>query len=159
MKSRQVKLGVVLGKTYRVSYSPKRRTRIGKLNQRFHPRQNAAQFFSAVFQTFASRCFRHVKHAQALVLLQQLVLGADLLLQRGQLLLLLRRTAVDPGHVGYLLPGFLDLRFQLRQFLVDILAVPIHAWRQRRDNTGITFSALWESFDRWNRVLATVSFG
>lgn len=90
-----------------------------------------APLIATVLQTFSSRCFRHVKHAQGLVLLQQLVLGADLLLQRGQLLLLLRRTAVDPGHVGYLLPGLLDLRLKLGQFLVDILAVPVHAWRQR----------------------------
>lgn len=82
---------------------------------------------SAVIQSSLSRCFGHVKHAHAFVFLQQLVLGADLLPQRGQLLLLLRRAAVYPGHVGYLLPSFLDLRLQLGQLLVDILAVFVHA--------------------------------
>lgn len=83
-----------------------------------------------VLQSLRSRCFWHVKHAQAFVLLQQLVLGADLLPQRRQLLLLLRRTAIYPRHVGYLFPGLLDLRLQLGQLLVDVLAVLVHALRQ-----------------------------
>lgn len=56
-----------------------------------------------------SRCFWHVKHAQTFIFLQQLVLGANLFPQRGQLLLLLQRTAVYPRHVGDLLSSLLDL--------------------------------------------------
>lgn len=68
-----------------------------------------------------------LEHAEALVLLQKLVLGLDLLLEDMQLLLLLLRTQVDARHGADDLPHLLELGFESAQVLVDVWAVLVHA--------------------------------
>lgn len=71
--------------------------------------------------------FGDVEHAQALVFLQKLVLGLDLLSEHAQFALLQRETHVDPRQARNLLPSLLDLRLQLVQLLMDVWAVSVHA--------------------------------
>ncbi len=71
--------------------------------------------------------FGDVKHTQALVFLQKLVLGPDLLSEHAQSALLQRGTHVDARHRRDLLSNLLDLRLQLVQLLVDVGAVFVHA--------------------------------
>ena len=68
-----------------------------------------------------------LEHAEALVLLQKLVLGPDLLPEAVQLLLLLLRAQVDARHGADDLPHLLELGFESVQVLVDIWAVLVHA--------------------------------
>lgn len=68
-----------------------------------------------------------LKHAEALVLLQQLILGPDLLSEAVQLLLLLLGAHVDAGHGADELPKLLELCFEGIQVLVEIRAVLVHA--------------------------------
>lgn len=68
-----------------------------------------------------------LKHAEALVLLQKLILGPDLLPEAVKLLLLLLRTHVDARHGAYELPHLLELCFESIQVLVEIWAVLVHA--------------------------------
>lgn len=72
------------------------------------------------------------KHAKALVLLQQLVFGPDLLPQVLQLLLLLLWAHPDARHGADQLPHLLELVLELIQYLVDILAVLVHAAEERK---------------------------
>lgn len=58
-----------------------------------------------------------LKHAEALVLVQELILGPDLLSEAVQLLLLLLRAHVDAGHGAYELPHLLELCFEGVQVL------------------------------------------
>lgn len=67
------------------------------------------------------------KHAKALVLLQQLVFGPHLLPQVLQLLLLLLWAHPDARHGADQFPHLLELVLELIQYLVDILAVLVHA--------------------------------
>lgn len=69
-----------------------------------------------------------LKHAEALVLLQKLILGPDLLPEAVKLLLLLLRTHVDARHGAYELPHLLELCFESIQVLVEIWAVLVHAF-------------------------------
>lgn len=69
-----------------------------------------------------------LEHAEALVLLQKLVLGSDLLSEAVQLLLLLLGTQVDARHGADDLPHLLELGFESVQVLVDIWAVLVHAF-------------------------------
>lgn len=71
--------------------------------------------------------FGDVEHAQALVFLQKLVLGLDLLSEHAQFALLQRETHVDPRQARNLLPSLLDLRLQLVQLLEHVGAVFVHA--------------------------------
>lgn len=71
------------------------------------------------------------EHAEALVLLQQLVFGPHLLPQVLQLLLLLLRTHSDAGHGADQLPHLLELVLELIQHLVNVLAVLVHAAEER----------------------------
>ena len=68
-----------------------------------------------------------LKHAQALVLLQQFVLGPDLLSEALQLLLLLLGAQVDARHGADHLAHLLELGLQGVQVLVDIGTVLVHA--------------------------------
>lgn len=72
------------------------------------------------------------KHAKALVLLQQLVFGPDLLPQVLQLLLLLLWAHPDARHGADQLPHLLELVLELIQYLVNILAVLVHAAEERK---------------------------
>lgn len=77
--------------------------------------------------------FGDVKHAQAFVFLQKLVLGPDLLSEGLQFVLLQRRTHVDPRHGWNLLPSLLNLRLQFVQLLMYVWTFLIHAidrWMQ-----------------------------
>lgn len=69
-----------------------------------------------------------LEHAEALVLLQQLALGPDLLPEAMQLLLLLLGAQVDAGHGTDDLPHLLELGLQGVQVLVDVWAVLVHAF-------------------------------
>lgn len=69
-----------------------------------------------------------LEHAEALVLLQELVLGPDLLPEAVQLLLLLLRAQVNARHGADELPHLLELGFEGIQVLVDIWAVLVHAF-------------------------------
>lgn len=69
-----------------------------------------------------------LKHAEALVLLQQLVLGPHLLSEAVELLLLLLGAHVDAGHGADELPQLLELGFEGVQVLVEIRAVLVHAF-------------------------------
>lgn len=81
---------------------------------------------------WASGGFGDVKHAQALIFLQELILGTDLLSQCVEFVLLHLRAQVDPRHGHDLLARVLDPRPQLVQLLVYILVVFIHAVGTKR---------------------------
>lgn len=69
-----------------------------------------------------------LKHAEALVLLQKLVLGPDLLPKAVQLSLLLLRAQVGARHGAHDLPQLLELGFEGVQVLVDVWAVLVHTF-------------------------------
>lgn len=79
-----------------------------------------------------------LKHAEALVLLQKLVLGPDLLPEAVQLLLLLLRAQVDAGHGADDFPHLLELGFEGVQVLVDVRAVLVHATGGRGQSLAFT---------------------